>query len=323
MQPGLLIIGAITDEMRMMLTPHFTLHDASEINDIDSWLAQAGDTISYIVTNGHDGITQAWVNAMPNLKLISNYGVGYDSIDVAAARSHEILVTHTPNVLNDEVATTALMLMIACFRELPASEAHIKSGAWARGEALALSRAADHRRVGIVGLGRIGLAIAKKLEAFHADIAYHSRSEKAAPYRYFADLTEMAAACEALIVITPGGSSTQHLVSQEVIEALGPDGVLVNVSRGSVIDETAMVTALETGKLGAAGLDVFDKEPHVPDALMKMQNVVLTPHIGSATVETRRAMGKLTVDNIIRHFQTGQVISPVPETLDIAILADD
>ena len=322
MQNSALVIGGITEEMRAALTPHAALYHTENMDDVAGWLADKGETISYVVTNGHDGISHSWIAAMPNLKLISNYGVGYDAIDVASAKANGIVVTHTPDVLNDEVATTALMLMLACFRELPASDAHIKSGAWARGEALALSRAADHRRVGIVGLGRIGLAIAKKLEAFHADVAYHSRSEKDVAYKYYADLTEMAADCETLIVITPGGADTQHLVSKEVIEALGPDGVLINVSRGSVVDESALVAALQEGKLGAAGLDVFDKEPHVPELLLGMQNVVVTPHIGSATVETRRAMGNLTVNNVISHLTSGTVITPVPECRDIAVLAD-
>ena len=322
MSPSIFVIGAITDEMHAALSPSFTLHEASKIEAIEGWLTETGRTIDYVLTNGHDGVPSDWVSAMPNLKLISNYGVGYDAIDVLAARDAGILVSHTPNVLNDEVASTALLLMLACYRELRASDTHIRSGAWQKGEALSLSRTADYRRVGIVGLGRIGMAIAEKLTAFHADISYHSRSQKDVPFTYFADLKQMADACEALIIITPGGPETHHIVSKDVIEALGPDGVLINVARGSVVDEQALVEALTSGALGAAGLDVFDQEPHVPDALLDMPNVVVTPHIGSATVETRRAMGKLTVDNIISHAKTGKVLSPVPECRDIAVLAD-
>ena len=321
MASTILIIGTITDEMRRALAADFTLHDALQIEHMDAWLQDSGHEVDYVLTNGHDGIADEWVASMPNLKLISNYGVGYDAINAQAASASDILVTHTPDVLNDEVATTAIMLMLACYRELRASDQHIRSGAWAAGEMLALSRTADYRRVGIVGLGRIGLAIADKLTAFHADIAYHSRSEKDVPFTYYADLQEMAKDCEALIVITPGGPETKHLVSRDVIEALGPDGVLINVARGTVVDEDALVDALVSGTLGAAGLDVFDQEPHVPAALLEMPNVVVTPHIGSATIETRRAMGQLTVNNIISHAKTGKVISPVPECRDVADFA--
>lgn len=321
MSSAIFIIGAITDEMRASLSPDFILHDVAQMDDVETWLAANGQTIKYVLTNGHDGIADDWVTNMPNLKLISNYGVGYDAINAQAARASDILVTHTPDVLNDEVATTAIMLMLACYRELRASDQHIRSGAWGAGEMLTLSRSADHRRVGIVGLGRIGLAIADKLTAFHANIAYHSRSEKDVPFTYYADLQEMAKDCEALIVITPGGDETKHLVSKDVIEALGPDGVLINVARGTVVDEGALVDALANGTLGAAGLDVFEQEPHVPAALLDMPNVVVTPHIGSATIETRRAMGQLTVNNIISHAKTGKVFSPVPECRDIAELA--
>ena len=181
-----------------------------------------------------------------------------------------------------------------------------------------LSRSADNRRVGILGLGRIGLALARKLEPFHAEIAYHNRSPRDVPYRYFDDLAEMAAACEILFVVTPGGDDTRGIVDRRVLDALGPDGLLVNVSRGSAIDEAVLVAALQDGRLGAAGLDVFANEPNVPEALFGMPNVVLTPHIGSATVETRRAMGNLVIDNLLQHLADGRVISPVPECRDQA-----
>ncbi|MEC7049229.1 MAG: 2-hydroxyacid dehydrogenase [Pseudomonadota bacterium] len=318
---GLLVIGAITGEMRDRLTGSLEIHDADRIDDMTAFLAQDGAALHYALTDGHYGVPRDWMDAMPNLKLISNYGVGYDAIDVDLSVSRRILVTHTPEVLNDEVATTALMLMLAGFRNLLASDAHVRSGGWSRTGHMALSRSADNRRVGILGLGRIGLALAKKLEPFHAEISYHNRNPRDVPYRHFADLTEMASESEVLFVVTPGGADTRSLVSREVIEALGPEGMLVNVSRGSVVEEEALVAALEDGRLGAAGLDVFEDEPNVPEALFSMKNVVLTPHIGSATVETRRAMGNLVIDNLLQHLSDGRVLSPVPECREFATVA--
>ena len=318
---GLLVIGEITTEMRDRLEARFDLHDAHRIDDMTSFLGGKGDTVGYVLTDGHYGVPEDWMDAMPNLALISNYGVGYDAIDVDLSVSRGIIVTHTPQVLNDEVATTALMLMLASSRNLLASDAYVRAGRWPEEGHMRLSRSVDNRRVGILGLGRIGLALARKLEPFHAEIAYHNRTPRDVPYRYYDDLAEMAAACEVLFVVTPGGADTRGIVNRSVLDALGPEGLLVNVSRGSVVDEPALVAALQDGSLGAAGLDVFAEEPHVPKALFTMPKVVLTPHIGSATVETRRAMGNLVVDNLLQHLADGRVISPVPECRDLATVA--
>ena len=318
MTAGLLIIGDITTEMRDRLEGRLDLHDAHRIDDMAGFLGREGAAIRYVLTDGHYGVPRDWMDAMSNLALISNYGVGYDAIDVDLSVARGILVTHTPQVLNDEVATTALMLMLASYRNLLASDAWVRAGRWVGEGHMKLSRSADNRRVGILGLGRIGMALARKLEPFHAEIAYHNRSPRDVPYRYFDDLAEMAAACEILFVVTPGGDDTRGIVDRRVLDALGPDGLLVNVSRGSVVDEAALVAALWDGRLGAAGLDVFADEPNVPDVLFGMPNVVLTPHIGSATVETRRAMGNLVIDNLLQHLADGRVISPVPECRDQA-----
>ena len=322
MTVGLLVVGEITQHMRDRLDPVFNLHFASKIDDMTGFLREEGGTIAYALTDGHYGVPRDWMDALPALKLISNYGVGYDAIDVGLSRDRGVLVTHTPGVLSDEVATTALMLMLASYRNLLASDAYVRAGRWARDGHMPLSRSADNRRVGILGLGRIGLALAKKLEAFHADIAYHNRNPRDVPYRYCADLVQMAAESDVLFVVTPGGADTRGIVTREVIDALGPDGMLVNVSRGSVVDEPALVAALAEGRLGSAGLDVFADEPHIPEALFSMENVVLTPHIGSATVETRRAMGDLVVDNLLQHHADGRVISPIPEWHGDAAVAD-
>ena len=304
--PDLLQIGGITDTMRDRLAEHFTIHKLSDG-------AYSADAITHIATNGHDGVPADVMAACPNLKMVSCYGVGYDAIDTTVAADRGILVTHTPDVLNAEVASTTILLMLASFRNFLHDEAHARSGDWENGGA-PLSRSADYRRVGILGLGRIGQAIADKLEAFNADIHYHSRNKKDVPYTYHASLTDMAKAVEVLICITPGGPSTHRIVNAEVMDALGSEGTLINVSRGSVVDEPAMVAALQDGRLGYAALDVFEAEPKIPDALKTMTNVVLLPHVGSATHETRAAMGGLVVDNLIAHLTTGKVLTPVPET---------
>lgn len=306
----LLQIGGVTDVMRERLEAAFTLH---KLNDGD----YPAEAITHVATNGHDGVPADVMAGLPNLKMISCYGVGYDAIDVAAAKARGIMVTHTPNVLNAEVATTAVMLMMACYRELLRDDAWVRSGNWeAKGNA-PLTRSVDNQTVGILGLGRIGQAIADKLAPFGTTIVYHSRSQKDVDHRYYGDLTEMARDVDCLICITPGGPSTNKIVNRGVLEALGPQGTLINVSRGSVVDEAEMISALEDGRLGWAGLDVFEAEPHVPEALRKRDNVVLLPHVGSATVETRAAMGALTVDNLLQHLKEGTVISPVPECADM------
>jgi len=251
---------------------------------------------------------------LPNLKVISCYGVGYDNIDAAGCARRGIHVTHTPGVLNAEVASTAILLMLAVCRNLVAADAHVRAGQWATEGNVPLSRSTDNRTVGILGLGRIGQEIARKLQAFDATIVYHARHERPdQPYRYYADLTAMARDVDTLIAITPGGAATHHLIDRQVMDALGPQGILINVGRGSVVDETALIDALSEGRLGFAGLDVFEQEPHVPAALRSLPNVTLTPHIASGTVETRQAMGDLTTDNLSQYLRDGTVISPVPE----------
>ena len=303
--PDLLQIGGITDDMRARLAERFTIHQMG-----GDYPAEA---ITHIVTNGHDGVPAAVLEACQNAKVAASYGVGYDAIDTDTCSARGILVTHTPDVLNEEVATTAIMLMLTTYRNFLSDEAHARSGAWERDGNAPLSRSADGRAVGILGLGRIGQAIADKLKAFNADIHYHTRTERDVPYTYHASLVDMARAVDVIICITPGGPATKHLVNADVMNALGPDGKLINVSRGSVVDEAAMVRALLDGRLGYAALDVFEEEPRIPAALKSMSNVVLLPHVGSATHETRAAMGNLVVDNLLSHLDTGRVVTPVPE----------
>ena len=305
---NLLQIGSITEAMRKRLEAAFTIH---QVDNFDA------AKITHVVTNGHDGLSPKLMASLENLKVISGYGVGYDAIDTAEAVRRGVVVTHTPNVLNEEVATTAILLMLSCYREVLRDDAYVRSGNWkAKGNA-PLTRSADNQTIGILGLGRIGQTIANKLAPWNAKIVYHSRNKKDVAYTYYENLTEMAKDCDVLICITPGGPSTDKIVNSQVIKALGPNGTLINVSRGSVVDEAALIDALKSGKLGWAGLDVFESEPTVPGALRDLPNTVLLPHVGSGTVETRVAMGDLTVDNLLNHLKDGTVISAVPECVHL------
>ncbi|MGB0507140.1 MAG: 2-hydroxyacid dehydrogenase, partial [Pikeienuella sp.] len=276
-------------------------------------LAENGAGIEYVLTDGHYGLKAEYLEHLPALKLISSNGVGYDAIDTGAAVERGIIVTHTPEVLNAEVATTALLLFIACYRSFIIDTDHARSGRWATDGGTPLSRSADNRTIGILGLGRIGMTIAEKLAPFNPRILYHGRSAKNVEFEFYDDLTAMAKEADALICVAPGGPETHHLINAQVIDALGPDGVLVNVGRGSVVDETALILALQDGRLGMAGLDVFENEPHIPEALRKLPNAVITPHVGSATIETRAAMAGLAINNLLKFHKEGTVLTAVPE----------
>ena len=308
MSAPVLVLGRITDRMRDRLLKRFELIDETALD------ARADEIAA--VALGMGGRCRAdTIDRLPNAKVISNYGVGYDGVDADYAAKKGIVVTHTPSVLDDEVANTAILLLLATDRRLVAYDRYVREGRWQSEGAPPLTRGVRDRLIGIVGLGRIGSTIAEKLKtAFGARIAYHGRSEKDVPYTYYADLVAMARDADALIVVTPGGPETEKLVGREVIDALGPEGTLVNVARGTVVDEAALVEALQAGRLGAAGLDVFENEPHVPDALKTMENVVLTPHIGSATIETRNAMGDLVCENIELVMDGKRPKTPVPES---------
>ncbi|MCP4820400.1 MAG: 2-hydroxyacid dehydrogenase [Shimia sp.] len=299
--------------MRAALSGDFTVHHVDDMENPTAWLEQNGGGIEYVLTDGHYGLRAEYLERLPNLKLISSNGVGYDAINTDDAVSRGVVVTHTPAVLSAEVATTALMLLISCYRQFLPNAAQAQSGRWETEGGLPIARSVDDRTIGILGLGRIGMAIAEKLAPFNARILYHGRNPRDVDYTFYDDLTAMARDSDALICVAPGGAATHHLVNDEVCKALGPDGVLINVGRGSVVDESALITALENGTLGMAGLDVFENEPHIPAALREMPNVVLTPHIGSGTVETRAAMAKLAIDNLLQFKSDGTVLTAVPE----------
>jgi len=258
------------------------------------------------------------MSKFPNLKLVSSFGVGYDGVDVAHAAENGILVTHTPNVLNDDVANTTIALILTTMRRIVAQDKYLRDGRWVKEGNAPLTTSIRGKKIGIVGLGRIGEAIAEKLSVFKCETVYHSRNEKPdAPYVYYGNLLDMARDCDVLIAITPGGPATNKLINRDVIDALGSQGTLINVARGTVVDEMEMVKALKDGRLGAAGLDVFEDEPNVPEELFPLENVVLTPHVASATWETRQAMSDLMVENLMSYFSTGKVHTPVPECADL------
>jgi hydroxypyruvate reductase len=262
---------------------------------------------------GDSTVDAALIERLPALEIISVMGVGYDGVDVAAAKARGIMVTHTPDVLNDDVADLAIGLMLCAARQLPAADRHVRSGAWERGP-MPLARKMSGARLGIVGMGRIGQAIAQRALAFGMKVSYTARSGKPQlPHTFFENVRDLAANSDFLVVITPGGAGTRKLIDASVLEALGPNGILVNVARGSVVDEAALIDALERGVIAGAGLDVFENEPHVPQALRDMPQVVLAPHIGSATGETRRAMAQLALDNLSAHFEGRPVLTPIPE----------
>jgi lactate dehydrogenase-like 2-hydroxyacid dehydrogenase len=277
------------------------------------FLAAHGDEISAVVTSGRSGVDAGLMATLPNLGAIVHFGVGYDTTDVDAAAARGVLVSNTPEVLTDCVADTAVGLVIDVMRQFSAADRYVRAGRWPVEGMYPLTCQVSNKRVGIIGLGRIGSAIAVRLSAFGCPMAYHNRKRvEGSAYRYVDSPVELARGVDVLIVAAAGGSGTQGLVSREVIEALGADGYLVNIARGSVVDEDALVDALVGGRLAGAGLDVFADEPQVPEALLAMDNVVLLPHVASGTVETRAAMEELTLRNLDSFLQSGQLVSPVP-----------
>jgi hydroxypyruvate reductase len=289
----------------------FTVHKLWQAKDRDALIAEVGGRIRGIQTTGFLGASAKLINSLPKLEIISNFGVGYDAVDVPAAKARGVHITNTPDVLNDCVADLAVGLTIATMRRISLGDRYVRSGAWLKGP-MPLAQKVGGKTLGILGFGRIGKAIAKRAEAFGMTIVYHGRKpQQGVAAKYYASLTDMARDCDVLLAICPGGPETHHIINAEVIAALGPEGTLINVSRGSVVDEQALVKALVDGKLGGAGLDVFEAEPKVPEALFTMDNVVLQPHVGSATRETRKAMGDLAVDNLRAHFSGKPLLTPV------------
>jgi hydroxypyruvate reductase len=309
MKPEILIIGPMMPQVMIALERDYISHRLWEASDRDAFLAKIGPKVKAIATNGGLGASGALINALPNLEIIAVYGVGVDAIDLTLAKKRGILVATTQGVLTEDVADMALALLLATARQIVVGDQYVRAGQWPR-IAMPLTRRVNGKRVGILGLGHIGKAVAKRLEALNMKISYSGRNELDLPYAYYAEPAKMAGAVDFFVVTAAGGNATRKIVNRPLLEALGPNGILINVSRGSVVDEEALIRALREGKLGGAGLDVFESEPHVPEELKSMPNVVLQPHHASGTIETRAAMGDLVVGNLEAHFAEKPLLTP-------------
>jgi len=314
-KPDVLLIGPPKPLIAHGLAGAFTVHELAQTANPSPLLAEIGPRIrAFAVSMVTEQVSADLMAQCPNLEIVSTFGVGYSHIDTGFARAHRIMVTNTPDVLTEEVADTALGLLLCTVRELPRADRFVRAGDWPRGE-FPLTATLRDRTVGMLGMGAIGRAIARRLEAFRVPIVYHTRRQVPdLPYRHYSKLVDMAHDVDTLIAIVPGGAATRHLVNADVLAALGPRGILVNMARGSVVDESALVRALQDGTILAAGLDVFENEPQVPPELLVMDNVVLLPHLGSATVATRNKMDQLVVDNLLAWAAGQPPLTPVPDT---------
>nr|WP_312232441.1 2-hydroxyacid dehydrogenase [Pseudomonas sp.] len=307
-RPTVLQVGRFPTRFNERLQRDYQLIRLWEQKD---FIAEHGAEVDIVVTSARYGCSAEQLAQMPNLKAICSFGVGHDSIAVEEAKARGIPISTTPEVLNECVADTAIGLIIDTARQFAASDQHVRQGNWLKGQ-YPLTRKVSGKKLGIVGFGRIGKEIAKRAAGFDMDIRYHNRRpDPSADYGYEADLKALASWADFLVLACPGGASTHHLIDAEVLAALGAEGILVNISRGSVVDEPALVAALQAGTLGGAGLDVFEDEPRVPEALFAMPNVVLLPHVGSATEETRLAMENLVFDNLDAFIERGELITPL------------
>ncbi|MEA2976451.1 MAG: hypothetical protein QOF19_1971 [Alphaproteobacteria bacterium] len=310
-----LLLGPAKPTIVNGLENQVNLHKLVEAIDGEAFLAELAPRLRAIAVSSFGAVDGAFMARFPKLEIVSSFGVGYDHIDAKWAGARGIVVTNTPQVLDEEVADTALGLLLCTVRQLPQADRFVRAGKWPK-ENFPHSRATlRDRTVGIIGLGRIGKAIARRLDAFGVPVVYHGRSaQPGVSYRYYPNLIAMARDVDVLLVMTPGGAATKHLIGAKVLEALGSDGILINMARGSVVDEAALIEALQTKKIYSAGLDVFADEPNVPQALIEMNQVVLLPHVGSASVHTRREMDQLVVDNLLAWADGRGPLTPVRET---------
>ena len=292
------------------------VHKLAETKDRNALFAELAQRVRAMAVCGPvEPINEALMSRFPCLEIVSSFGVGYDHVDAKWAGAHGVTVTNTPDVLNEEVADTALGLLLCTVREFPQAERYLRAGKWVEKSYPLTKATLRDRKVGMVGMGRIGKAIARRLDAFGVPVVYHARNPQAGvAYRHYPSLLDMARDVDTLMVIVPGGTSTQNMINAAVFEALGPNGILINMARGSVVDEPALIQALRDRKIMSAGLDVFVKEPNVPTELIEMENVVLFPHLGSASVATRRAMDQLMVDNLLAWAAGKPPLTPVAET---------
>ncbi len=311
-KPDVLAVAKLHPFFQKALEAAYTVHDRTHLTDPAAF-AQLAPRLVAVAATGESLVPADLLARLPNAKVVSVFGVGYDGVDVPAAIRHGIPVTHTPDVLTDDVADLAMGLVLSVGRTIPQADQFVRQGRWPKGP-IALGKKVSGARLGIVGLGRIGKAIAQRAQGFGMSIAYTARSEKPGTgCTYYPSPAALAAQVDFLVVITPGGAGTRHLIDASVLKALGPKGYLINVARGSVVDEAALVAALQAGTIAGAGLDVFADEPNVPQALWTMPNVVLTPHMASATHETRQAMADLAFANLQAGVTGAPLRTPVPE----------
>ena len=311
-RPAVLVIGPYPPGEIELLEAAYDVHRLWEAPDKEALLRAKGGNVRAIATRGDLGVSGELIAALPRLEMIGVYGVGVDGVDLAAARARGIKVSNTPDVLTGETADIALALMLAVAREVPKGDSYVRSGAWAEKGNMPLSTRMHGKRVGIAGLGRIGKAVAKRAAGFDMPIAYFGRTaQPGVPYTYVSSLTALAAQSDFLVATVAGGAGTAKLITAEVLKALGPKGIFINIARGSVVDEAALLEALEAKTIAAAGLDVFMNEPKIDPRFYALENTVLMPHVGSATRETRAAMGQLMRDNIAAHFAGKPLLTPV------------
>jgi lactate dehydrogenase-like 2-hydroxyacid dehydrogenase len=298
------------------LEKHFAVQKLWEAADPEAFLRSVAPRVRGIATaGGHAPVDAKLMARLPNLEIVASFGVGYDHVDAKWAGEHGIVVTNTPDVLTEEVADTALGLLLCTVREFPQAERYLRAGKWGKANYPLTKATLRDRTVGILGLGRIGKAIARRLDAMKVPVVYYGRHRQPdVAYRYYDNLVAMARDADVILVVTPGGAATRNIINAEVLEALGPNGILINMSRGSTVDEPALIKALQEKKILSAGLDVYVNEPEVPAELMAMEHIVLFPHLGSASVHTRRAMDQLVVDNLIAWGSGKPPLTPVPET---------
>jgi lactate dehydrogenase-like 2-hydroxyacid dehydrogenase len=315
-KPDVLLVGARKPVMIKGFEGKVTLHHWLDLKDKDAFVKDVGKKIKAIaIAYTANKVDEKFLRQFPNLEQVSSFGVGYDHIDAAWAGAHGIIVTNTPEVLNEEVADTAIGLLLCTVREFPQSDRFVRARKWPQGQYPLTKATLRDRTVGIVGMGRIGKAIARRLDAFGVPVVYHSRNpQPGVNYKYYPKLLDMARDVDTLMVIVPGGASTQNMINAEVLKALGPRGIVINMARGSVVDEPALIEALKSRTIYSAGLDVFAKEPDVPRELIEMDHVVLFPHLGSSTEVTRAAMDQLVVDNILAWAAGKPPLTPVPES---------
>jgi lactate dehydrogenase-like 2-hydroxyacid dehydrogenase len=312
-KPDILQVGPYPEWDQVPLDAQFQMHRYFEASDKAAFLAEVGPRIRGIATRGELGANAQMIAACPNLEVISVYGVGYDAVDLDACRARGIRVTNTPDVLTNDVADLGIAMMLVQSRGMIGAETWVRDGSWAQKGLYPLKRRVWGRRAGVLGLGRIGFEVAKRLAGFDLDIAYSDVSAKdfAKDWEFIADPVALAARSDFLFVTLAASAATRHIVGRQVIEALGPEGMLINISRASNIDEEALLTALETGALGSAALDVFEGEPNLNPRFLTLPNILLQPHHASGTQETRMAMGKLVRDNLAAHFSGATLLTPV------------